>query len=62
MIGRIGTFLGEKNINISFVRVGREDDRDRALMVLGLDSDVEADVLAEILRIPNIFSARTARL
>jgi D-3-phosphoglycerate dehydrogenase len=62
MIGRIGTFLGEKNINISFMRVGREDDRDRALMVLGLDSDVESDVLAEILRIPNIFSARTARL
>ena len=62
MIGKIGTFLGEKGINISFMRVGREEDKDRALMVLGLDSDVDEDVLAEILRIPNIFSAVTARL
>jgi D-3-phosphoglycerate dehydrogenase len=62
MIGRMGTFLGEKNINISFMRVGREDTKDRALMVLGLDSNVDSDTLNEILRIPNIFSARTAQL
>ncbi|MGE0058508.1 MAG: phosphoglycerate dehydrogenase [Dehalococcoidia bacterium] len=62
MIGRIGSFLGEKNINISFMRVGREEDKDRALMVLGLDSDLDADTLSEILRIPNIFSARIAQL
>jgi hypothetical protein len=31
-------------------------------MVLGLDNDLDADVLSQIGRIPNIFSARTARL
>jgi D-3-phosphoglycerate dehydrogenase len=62
MIGRIGSILGEKDINISFMRVGRDAERARALMVLGLDNDVDPDVAAEIVRIPNIFSARTARL
>jgi hypothetical protein len=31
-------------------------------MVLGLDNDVDPDTLNEILRIPNIFSARIAQL
>ena len=62
MIGRIGTFLGGKDINISFMRVGREKVRGRALMVLGLDDDLDQETLAEIGRIPNIFSARTAKI
>lgn len=62
MIGRIGTFLGEKDLNISFMRVGRQTENDRALMVLGLDGDVDPAVLAEILRIPNMFSAKTVSL
>jgi hypothetical protein len=31
-------------------------------MVLGLDDDLDAATLAEIVRIPDIFSARTARI
>lgn len=62
MIGRIGTFLGQKDINISFMRVGREKVRGRALMVLGLDDELDAETLAEIARIPNIFSARIAHI
>jgi D-3-phosphoglycerate dehydrogenase len=62
MIGRIGSFLGEKDINISFMRVGREKVRGRALMVLGLDDQLDPATLAEIARIPNIFSARIARI
>ena len=62
MIGRIGTFLGSKDINISSMRVGREKVRGRALMVLGLDDNLDEETLAELARIPNIFSASTARL
>ena len=62
MIGRIGTFMGEKDINISFMRVGRESIRGRALMVIGLDDQVDPQTLSEIGRIPDIFSARIARL
>jgi hypothetical protein len=62
MIGRIGTFLGQKDVNISFMRVGREKVRGRALMVLGLDDELSPELLDSIARIPDIFSARTARL
>lgn len=62
MIGRIGTFLGEKDVNISFMRVGREKVRGRALMVLGLDEEISPDLQREIGEIPDIFSVRTAKL
>jgi D-3-phosphoglycerate dehydrogenase len=62
MIGRLGTFLGGKDINISSMRVGREAVRGRALMVLGLDDPLDPQTLAEIAGIPNIFSARIARI
>jgi D-3-phosphoglycerate dehydrogenase len=62
MIGKIGTFLGEKDVNISFMRVGREKVRGRALMVLGLDDEITPALLEQISRIPSIFSARTARV
>jgi len=62
MIGRIGTFLGAKGINISFMRVGRATERGRALMVLGLDDDVDLGTIGEIASIPDIFSVRTAKI
>ena len=62
MIGKLGSFLGEKDINISSMRVGRESVRGRALMVIGLDDDLDADTLAELALTPNILTARTARI
>ncbi len=62
MIGKIGTFLGQKDINISSMRVGRESVRGRALMVIGLDDDLNAETLSELTRIPNILTALTARI
>src|SRR5688572_9320497 len=62
MIGRIGTFLGEKQINISFMRVGRQPTGTHALMVLGLDAELDAATQAEVAGIPDILSARTARV
>jgi D-3-phosphoglycerate dehydrogenase / 2-oxoglutarate reductase len=62
MIGRIGTFLGEHDVNISFMRVGREKARGRALMVLGLDEEMTPELMQQISAIPNIFSAQTARI
>ena len=62
MIGRIGSFLGEKEINISFMRVGRQKQGDRALMVLGLDAAIDPQAQEEIQAIPDIFSVRTAHV
>ena len=58
MIGAIGTFLGEHDINISFMRVGRTAVRGRALMAVGIDDPISPEQVAALLRIPNILSAR----
>jgi D-3-phosphoglycerate dehydrogenase len=62
MIGRIGTFLGEKQIHITFMRLGRQPTGTHALMVLSLDAELEAATRAEVAGIPDIFSARTVRV
>jgi D-3-phosphoglycerate dehydrogenase len=62
MIGRVGSFLGAKDINISFMRVGRKKGGGTALMVLGLDNEIDPQTQEEIEAIPDIFSVRTARV
>ncbi|MEX2247253.1 MAG: phosphoglycerate dehydrogenase [Dehalococcoidia bacterium] len=61
MIGAVGTFLGEHDINISFMRVGRTGVRGRALMAVGVDDEITPDLIERITSIPNIISARVAR-
>jgi len=61
MIGAVGTFLGEHDINISFMRVGRTAVRGRALMAVGLDDPISLEQLGQLASIPNIVSARVTR-
>lgn len=48
IIGLVGTELGEHDINISFMHVGRRGPRMESIMVLGLDEMTPPDVLAKI--------------
>jgi L-serine deaminase len=48
IIGRVGTALGEADINISFMHVGRRAPRTQAIMVLGTDEPSPADLLANM--------------
>jgi len=61
-VGAVGTYLGQHDVNISFMRVGREKVRGRAVMVLGLDDPVSPAQLEEMQGIPHIFSARLAHI
>jgi D-3-phosphoglycerate dehydrogenase len=61
-IGAVGSYLGQHDVNISFMRVGRQKVRGRAVMVLGLDDPVTPAQLEEIQKLPHIFSARLARI
>ncbi|MGD0764829.1 MAG: phosphoglycerate dehydrogenase [Dehalococcoidia bacterium] len=61
MIGTIGNILGGHDININSMRVAG-DKRGRALMVLGLDSPANDEVIRQIAAVEDIFSARQARL
>jgi len=61
MIGAVGTFLGQHDINISFMRVGRTEVRGKALMAVGIDDAISGEQLEELAAIPNIISARVAK-
>lgn len=50
MVGRIGTTLGEMNVNIASMHVGRKAKRGRAIVVLILDEDLSPEQLATVAR------------
>ena len=62
MIGRLGTLLGRRDINISAMRVGRSSPRGRALMVVMLDDEPNAASLDLIAAVEGIASVRLVRL
>ena len=48
MIGRVGNILGEENVNISFMSVGRVAPRKHAIMAIGVDNEPSKGVLQKI--------------
>ncbi len=48
IIGRVGTLLGEADINIGFMHVGRWGPRTDAIMALGLDDAPPPEILAQL--------------
>jgi hypothetical protein len=62
MIGVVGTTLGEFDVNISFMNLGRHERRGHALMVMTLDEALTPGQLEKVQQIPDIYAARLARL
>jgi D-3-phosphoglycerate dehydrogenase / 2-oxoglutarate reductase len=64
VIGAIGTLLGNRDVNISFMQVGRLNPRGEALMVLGLDEPISEDdeLFHRILEVGAIRTAKLVRL
>ncbi len=62
VIGKVGSLLGQHDINISFMYVGRVRPRGDAVMVMGVDEHVPDDVLDEILAMPQTYWVRQAVL
>lgn len=58
VIGTVGTLLGAKGINISAMQVGKTDVEGTNLMVLTVDNDIPAAVLAEVKAVEGIFDAK----
>ena len=61
-IGAVGTVAGRRNINISFMEVGRIAPRGQAMMVLGVDDPISAAALSEICALPQIDDARVVAI
>jgi D-3-phosphoglycerate dehydrogenase len=62
MIGRIGTLLGEADVNISAMHVARSSPRADAFMILALDEDPPASVTDTIRATEAIIDLWTIRL
>jgi D-3-phosphoglycerate dehydrogenase len=58
VIGRIGTLLGQNNVNIAGMQLGREKRGGRAVSIVNVDDPIPGPVLDEIRRIPNIVYAK----
>jgi D-3-phosphoglycerate dehydrogenase len=48
MIGKIGTIMGQHDINIASMNLGRSEKKGEAMVILSLDSAVPADVVAQL--------------
>ncbi|MBI4506103.1 MAG: phosphoglycerate dehydrogenase [Chloroflexi bacterium] len=61
VIGRVGTLLGQHDINISYMQVGRLAPRGQALMVLGIDEPVSDELRQQILGFPDMQYVKLVR-
>jgi D-3-phosphoglycerate dehydrogenase len=59
IIGHLGSVLGEHNVNIASMQVGRRIVRGDAVMVVSLDDPIPASLLATINAINGIQQAHT---
>jgi len=62
VVGRVGTLLGERQINIAGIELGRERVGGMALSLIHVDEVVPPEVLAELRTLPQIVSAQLLRL
>jgi D-3-phosphoglycerate dehydrogenase / 2-oxoglutarate reductase len=62
IIGQIGSLLGQFNVNIASMQVGRKLVRGNAVMVLSLDDPLPEGVLAEIVKAHGITDAYIVNL
>ncbi|GAA0144790.1 dehydrogenase [Lithospermum erythrorhizon] len=54
MIGKVGSILGEENVNVSFMSVGRIAPRKHAVMAIGVDEPPSKEALKRIGEVPAI--------
>ena len=62
MIGRVGTLLGQGDVNISSMQVGRRVRRGDAIMIMTLDEPLSDELQQQIAAIPDIRSVKQLAL
>ncbi len=62
LIGAVGTILGDADINISSMQLGRLEPRGRALLVLELDQPVDEKLLLKLQSLSEIYTMKLVKL
>jgi len=62
VIGKIGTLLGQNNVNIAGMHLGRERLGGMAVAVLNVDAPIPPHVLEEVRKMPNLFYAKLVKV
>jgi D-3-phosphoglycerate dehydrogenase len=62
VIGKIGTVLGQSDVNIAGMHLGREHLGGKALALLLVDNPVENDVIEQVRKIDNILTAKAIKV
>jgi D-3-phosphoglycerate dehydrogenase / 2-oxoglutarate reductase len=58
VVGRVGTFLGERGINIGGLQLGRKKPGGTAVSLINVDNPVPEEVLAQLSRLPQVTFAK----
>jgi D-3-phosphoglycerate dehydrogenase len=62
VVGRVGTILGEHDVNIASMQVGRDAPRGSAMMILAVDDRVAPDVLERLREVAGMSDLRYVEL
>jgi D-3-phosphoglycerate dehydrogenase len=62
VVGRVGTILGEHDVNIASMQVGRDAPRGSAMMILAVDDRVSQDVLERLREVVGMSDLRYVEL
>lgn len=62
VVGRIGTFLGSRNINIASIHLGRERPGGKAISLINVDEVPDQETINGLRNLPNIISVVFIRL
>ena len=62
VIGRVGTILGDRAVNISRFHLGRQERGGDAMAVIEVDAAVDGETLATLKAMPDVVSAREIEL
>jgi D-3-phosphoglycerate dehydrogenase len=62
VIGQLGTLLGDNEVNVARMQLGRERPGGKAISVVGIDAPASHELLAKIKRLPHVLSVKQIRL
>jgi D-3-phosphoglycerate dehydrogenase len=62
VLGRIATFIGDRNVNIGRLYLGRKKIGENALALIQIDQPLSADAIEQLASLPEVISAQQVKL